>query len=365
MKPHLPGVGDTRHPFFLGLLVLTSVAFGALLLGFWQPVFWAIVLGVLFVPVRRRIEQKIPGRPSLAAGLTVILIFFTVLVPALLVASAVASEATVLLARIQAGELDPGVIVQWLQQLLPPVTRWAERIGIDLTEWQNKLSGVALNASRFVAGLALSAGQNVARFIVMFFLMLYLLFFVLRDGESVLEHVEQAMPLSDSLERQLARKFAEVSRATLKGTLIVGIVQGALGGIMFAILGIQGAVFWGCVMVIFSVIPAVGPGLVWLPAAVILLATGALTKGIVLIAYGVLIIGLADNLLRPLLVGRDTKMPDYLVLLSTLGGLTMFGITGFVLGPVVAALFLTVWQMFEAESRLVRGVVSPEIDRQD
>lgn len=354
MGPQHAGTGDTRHPFFLGMLVLATVAFGALLLGFWQPIFWAIVLGILFLPVKSRIARKLPDQPSLVAALTVVLIFFTVLMPALLVASAVASEATLLLARIQAGEFDPGIVLDWLQNLIPPITEWAGRFGINLTEWQDKLSGAALKGSQFVASLALTAGQNVARFVVMFFLMLYVLFFVVRDGEIVLGHAERAMPLPDSLERQLGRKFAEVARATLKGTLIVGIVQGALGGIIFAILGIQGAVFWGCVMVIMSVVPAIGPGLIWFPAALVLISTGSLTKGLVLIAYGVLVIGLVDNLLRPLLVGRDTKMPDYLVLLSTLGGLAMFGITGFVLGPVVAALFLTVWQMFEAESNLVK-----------
>ncbi|UCG72811.1 MAG: AI-2E family transporter [Chromatiales bacterium] len=354
MAPQHTGTGDTRHPFFLGLLALATVGFGALLLGFWQPIFWAIVLGILFLPVKNRLERRLPGKPSLVAALTVVLIFFTVLVPALLVASAVASEAALLLERIQAGEFDPGVILEWVQNLIPPITEWAARFGINLNEWQDKLSGAALKGSQFIASLALTAGQNVARFVVMFFLMLYVLFFVVRDGEVVLGHAEQAMPLTDSLERRLGQKFAEVARATLKGTVIVGIVQGALGGIIFAILGIQGAVFWGCVMVIMSVVPAIGPGLVWFPAALVLLATGSVTKGLVLIAYGVLVIGLVDNLLRPLLVGRDTKMPDYLVLLSTLGGLAMFGITGFVLGPVVAALFLTVWQMFEAESQAAK-----------
>lgn len=359
MAPQHTGAGDTRHPFFLGMLVLATVAFGALLLGFWQPIFWAIVLGILFLPVKDRIGRKLPEQPSLVAALTVVLIFFTVLMPALLVASAVASEATLLLARIQDGDLDPGVVLEWLQNLVPPITDWAGRLGINLAEWQDKLSGAALKGSQFVASLALTAGQNVARFVVMFFLMLYVLFFVVRDGEAVLGHAERAMPLPDTLERQLGHKFAEVSRATLKGTIIVGIVQGALGGIIFAILGIQGAAFWGCVMVILSVVPAIGPGLVWFPAAIILIATGSLTQGLILIAYGVLVIGLVDNVLRPLLVGRDTKMPDYLVLLSTLGGLAMFGITGFVLGPVVAALFLTVWQMFEAESNATK--VSAEV----
>ncbi|MGI9329828.1 MAG: AI-2E family transporter, partial [Gammaproteobacteria bacterium] len=172
-------------------------------------------------------------------------------------------------------------------------------------------------------------------------------------------HIERAIPLPDDLERQLFIKFAEVSRATLKGTLVVGLVQGTLGGLIFAALGIQGAVFWGCVMVILSVVPAVGPGLIWLPAAIFLLATGAVTKGIILIVFGVVVIGLVDNILRPVLVGRDTQMPDYIILLSTLGGLVLVGISGFVLGPVLAALFLACWQMFEGDS--ARKLSSAEV----
>jgi predicted PurR-regulated permease PerM len=144
-------------------------------------------------------------------------------------------------------------------------------------------------------------------------------------------------------------KFAEVSRATIKGTMVVGLVQGFLGGLIFSILGIQGAVFWGVVMVILSVLPAVGTGLIWGPAAIFLIVSGEWVNGLILVAFGVLVIGLVDNLLRPILVGRDTKMPDYLILFSTLGGLGLFGITGFVLGPVIAALFLVVWQMYEED----------------
>jgi len=342
--------GQTRHPFFLVLLVLASLAFGALLLIFWLPIFWAVVLGILFLPMKTWLGRKLPGQPSTVALLTVLMIIFTVIVPALFVASAVASEASQLLVRIQAGEFDPGVIVRWVQNLAPAVTDWATRIGIDLAEWQRKLSGAALTGSRFVASLALTAGQNVARFVVYFFLMLYVLFFVIRDGESVLERIERAIPLPDDLERQLFNKFAEVSRATLKGTLVVGLVQGTLGGLIFAALDIQGAVFWGCVMVILSVVPAVGAGLIWLPAAIFLMATDAVTQGIILIVFGVLVIGLVDNILRPILVGRDTQMPDYIILLSTLGGLVLVGVSGFVLGPVLAALFLACWQMFEGDS---------------
>jgi predicted PurR-regulated permease PerM len=340
------------HPFFLGLLVAASAAFFALVVGFWKPIFWAAVIGILFRPVQRRVEARLNGRASLAAAVTVVLIFFTVLVPALLLASAVAAEAAGVYARIQAGELDFGGVLRWVQSLLPQVGEWTAQIGVDFSELPEKLSAAAVKGSQFIASLALSAGQNVATFVLMFFLMLYFLFFVLRDGATILKHVHRAIPLEDEQERRLFNKFAEVSRATVKGTMIVGLVQGFLGGLIFAVLGIQGAVFWGVVMAILSLLPAVGSGLVWGPAAIFLFVAGDWVRGLILVVYGVLVIGLVDNLLRPILVGRDTKMPDYLILFSTLGGLGLVGITGFVLGPVIAALFIAAWQMYEQD----RGV---------
>jgi predicted PurR-regulated permease PerM len=158
-----------------------------------------------------------------------------------------------------------------------------------------------------------------------------------------------ALPLGHEREHRLFEKFADVSRATVKGTLVVGVVQGTLGGLFFWILGLNAAVFWGVIMTLLSLLPAVGSALIWGPAAIILLATGQIVKGIILLAAGSLIIGLVDNLLRPMLVGRDTQIPDYLILLATLGGLTVFGLSGFVIGPIIAALFLAVWDMFAQE----------------
>jgi predicted PurR-regulated permease PerM len=340
---------DNRHPFFIGLLIVASIGFFLLLWGFWEPIFWAAVLGILFRPVESRLAARLQGRATLAAVLTLILIFFTVLVPAIFLASAVAVEAADLYERIQSGELDYGAVVRWIQGLIPQFGEWTARFGVDLNEVSQKLSAVAVTGTQFIASLALSAGQNAATFVVMFFLMLYLLFFILRDGGRILQHLHRAIPLPDEQERRLFDKFSEVARATVKGTLLVGLVQGFLGGMIFLILGIQGAVFWGLVMVILSVIPAVGTGLVWGPAAIFLFIDGSWIKGLILIAYGVLVIGLVDNLLRPILVGRDTKMPDYLILFSTLGGLSLVGITGFVLGPVIAALFLASWSMYGEE----------------
>jgi predicted PurR-regulated permease PerM len=192
-------------------------------------------------------------------------------------------------------------------------------------------------------------GQDAIRISGLTFLMLYLLFFFLRDGRALLNAMVQALPLGDVRERRLLNKFAEVARATIKGTLVIGLVQGAMGGILFWVLGIEAAVLWGVVMGLLSLLPAVGAALVWIPAAALLIASGELLKGVVLLVGGTVLIGLADNVLRPLLVGRDTEMPDYLILVSTLGGLALFGLSGVIIGPIVAALFLVVWDMFATE----------------
>jgi predicted PurR-regulated permease PerM len=178
--------------------------------------------------------------------------------------------------------------------------------------------------------------------------MLYLLFFLLRDGEELFRVIKDAVPLRAEQQRVIFSKFATVVRATVKGTIVVAILQGALGGLMFWFLGIRAALLWAALMALLSLLPAVGSALVWLPVALYLLATGALWQGLVLIAYGVLVIGLVDNLLRPMLVGTDIKMPDYVVLLSTLGGLEIFGMNGIVLGPLIAAMFMVVWDILSA-----------------
>jgi len=338
-----------QNAFFIGLLIAVSIAFFWLLSGFFQPIFWAAIIGIIFLPVQQFFERRLNGRTSLAATLSVILIFVTVLLPAMLIASAVVNEAAAIYGMIQRGEIDPGAALRWAQDVSPHLVERAQAIGINLDELPAKLSAAAIKGTQFIGQLALTAGQNVASFLVMFCLMLYLLFFVLRDGEFMLAALVLALPFGDERERALFSKFAEVSRATIKGTLVIGLVQGFLGGAMFAILGITGAVFWGVIMVILSILPIVGASIVWVPVVIYLLISGAWVKALVLAMFGALVIGLIDNLLRPVLIGRDTKMPDYIILLATLGGLSIFGISGFVIGPIIAALFLSVWVMFQEE----------------
>jgi predicted PurR-regulated permease PerM len=339
-----------QYAAFLGLLTAVTLAFFGLLLDFVQPIFWAATLAIIFNPAHTRILALVKSRPSIAAFLTLLLIIITVLIPAWFIASSVVVEASTLYTRVQSGEVNPASVLDWARGSLPVVNDFLDRIGVTPEDVKAKLSAVAIQGSQFIGSLAITAGQNAVRFGVMFFLMVYVLYFFLRDGEVLLDTLVHALPLGDDRERELFAKFAEVSRATVKGTLVIGLVQGTLGGMIFGLLGVQGAVFWGSVMVIMSLLPVVGASLVWLPAALIMAANGDYTKAGILVVFGVVVIGLVDNLLRPILVGRDTRMPDYLVLLSTLGGLTVFGASGFVIGPVIAALFLTVWVMFAKEN---------------
>lgn len=340
---------SVQNGFFIALVVLVTLAFLGLIQDFLVPIFWAAVLATLFYPVQERWIEVTGGRSALASVLTILTIILIVILPLVLVGRAVTVQSLSLYEQVRTGQIDVQGMVSYLESLVPVVGDYLDEYGIDAARIREGVSGAAVTVSQFVASQALNIGQDALRISIQFFLMLYVLFFFLRDGERIIEGLIRALPLGDRRERALFSQFAAVSRATLKGTFVVGIIQGGLGGLLFWMLGLPAPVFWGVIMTILSLLPAIGSGLVWAPAAVILLLTGEVVRGLVLIAAGALLIGLVDNILRPILVGRETQMPDYLILLSTLGGLTVFGISGFVIGPIIAALFLTVWQMFGDE----------------
>lgn len=333
---------------FLLLLILVTIAFGAILWQFHGAVFWGVILAILFAPLHRKLLRRMPRRTNLAALSTLGLCLVIVILPMTAITISLIQEATVVYERVRSGQLNFGL---YLQQVIAALPAWAvnllERLNLtSVAELQEKFSSVAVQASQFVAAQALSIGQNTLEFVVSFGIMLYLLFFLLRDGNRLALRIGQATPLDDAHKRQLVDKFTTVIRATVKGNIVVAASQGALGGLIFWILGIQGPVLWGVLMAFLSLLPAVGAGLIWLPVAIYFIATGGVWQGVILIAYGVFVIGLIDNVLRPILVGKDTKMPDYVVLISTLGGMALFGLTGFVIGPVIAALFIATWDLF-------------------
>jgi len=338
-----------QNAFFLTLVLLTTAAFFGVIVDFLQPIFWAAVLATIFYPIYEWVEKQLGGRSNLASMTTILFIVLIVIIPLILTGSAVASQASALYDQIAGGEIDPQAAVQWLERNVPAATELLAEYGLTSEELRSRLSGAAVNTSRYLATEALALGQNALRIGGLAFLMLYLLFFFFRDGRYLIDTIVGAAPIGDVRERRLLTKFGEVARATLKGTVVIGIVQGGLGGILFWLLGINAAVLWGVVMGILSLLPAVGAAGVWIPTAAVLLLTGEMVRGVLLLVFGSIIIGLADNILRPLLVGRDTQMPDYLILVSTLGGLTVFGLSGVVIGPIIASLFLAVWDMFVEE----------------
>ncbi|HEU4698441.1 MAG TPA: AI-2E family transporter [Gemmatimonadales bacterium] len=332
------------------LVVAVTLAFAWILRPYFGVILWGTVLAIVFAPLERRLRRAMPRRPALAALLTLLIIVLLVLLPLVLVAASLVQEGMGLYQRIQSGELD---LARWLQGVFDALPGWAtrllERAGLgDLAAVQARLSALLSRSAQWLATQALGFGQNTLSFGVNTIIMLYLLFFLLRDGDALAERIRAAVPLTPTQRRRLVEGFVVVTRATVKGSLVVALVQGALGGLMFWFLDIHAPVLWGVVMALMSLLPAIGAPVVWLPVAVYLYATGSTWQAVLLAVYGALVIGSADNILRPLLVGRDTRIPDYVVLLSTLGGIAVLGLNGFVVGPVIAAMFMTVWDLYSS-----------------
>jgi predicted PurR-regulated permease PerM len=332
---------------FLLLLTAVTLVFVYLLTPFFGAIFWACVIALLFHRLYTRLLK--PLGPNLAALTTLAISVAIAVLPALFVLGSVLQEGANLYLRLQSGELDFGGYLERIRAAFPVVQEFLDRFGLDIGALRDQLSGAAITVSRFLAQNAARLGTGTVQWFISLALALYLAFFMLRDGERLVALLVRALPLGDARERLLFAKFAEVTRATVKGNLVVAAVQGALGGLIFWLLGIGGAVLWGAVMTLLSLIPLLGAGLIWAPVAIYLFATGGWVQGAILVVFGVAVIGLVDNILRPILVGRDTKLPDFMVLLSTLGGFAVFGINGFVIGPLLAALFVASWQIFIRE----------------
>ncbi|HRL20418.1 AI-2E family transporter [Alcaligenes sp. SDU_A2] len=340
------------HTFLL-LLIAVSAAFLWILLPFYGAVFWSAVLAILFAPVQRKLLAKTRGKRSLSALISLLIIILIVIIPVTLISMSLVQQIATLYDLMNSGQLNPGDYLQKILSALPPsVHDIAARFGLDsFATLQEKFSQFAVQGGQFLTKQAVNVGQNTFQFLVSMGIMLYMLFFLLRDGVELGRHCRQLIPLSEDHKTHLFRKFTTVVRATVKGNIAVAATQGALGGVMFWFLGIQGALFWGVLMALLSLLPAVGASLIWAPVAIYFFVSGSYFEGTVLTAFGIFVIGLVDNLLRPLLVGKDTKIPDYIILISTLGGLSIFGLNGFVIGPLIAAMFIACWDLFPSAIR--------------
>lgn len=343
---------------FYMLLAAVSLALIWILLPYFGAIFWGTILAILFQPLQRSLTFRFGNRPNLAALTTLALCVLIVILPVSVMIGTLVQEVAYAYQQIRQGQWDFGLYFQQIVQALPAFAQRAlDNVGLaDMHGLQAKLSDGAARISQFVAGQAVVIGQNTLQFAVGFGIMLYLVFFLLRDGRAISRRIRDAIPLERSHKDRLLIRFATVVRATVKGNIAVAAVQGVLGGIIFAVLGIKGALLWGTVMAFLSLLPAIGSALVWVPAAVYFLLAGPLWKAIVLILFCTLVIGTVDNVLRPILVGKDTKLPDWVVLISTVGGMSVFGINGFVIGPLIAALFISCWDIEAPPQNVVANV---------
>jgi predicted PurR-regulated permease PerM len=230
-----------------------------------------------------------------------------------------------------------------------------DQIGPYRDQIVTKAGDIVNAVGGFLIGSLSDTTRGTVSFVFHFFILLYSMFFMLIDGPSMLRTSMSYLPLRDDDKQQVKERFVSVTRATVKGTLIIGIIQGAMAGMAFAVVGIPDVAFWTAVMVVLSILPVIGAALVWVPAAIILAATGSVIEGILLAVFCALVVGSVDNILRPRLVGRDTKMHDLMILFSTLGGLMAFGPIGFIIGPILAGLFVTTWEIFGAAYRDALG----------
>ncbi len=348
---------------FIVFLVTITVALCIVVSTFAVALLWSGLAAILFQSLYQWLLKRWPGRRNLAAAMTLLIIFVAVIVPTLIIGSLMIDQSASVYARLQSGQINFGAYFQQIHDALPSRIQGAlDKAGLNSFEQaQSRVSTILGNSVRSIAGQALSIGRNAAAFLLSFGIGLYVTFFLLRDGDKVGPAIRRALPLEHSVAKTLVDKFVAVVRATIKGSVIVGLAQGALGAVTFWIVGVPAALLWGLLMALTSLLPALGPALVWVPVAIYLLATGAIWQGVVVIVSGVVVIGLADNILRPILVGRDTGIPDYIVLVSTLGGIEAVGISGIVVGPLVAALFLTAWQILtEQRHTQVSDAVRPE-----
>lgn len=341
-----------RRTSFLLLLAAVSVAFAWVVRPFAGAVFWAVALAVVFAPLYRRLLGATRQRRGLAALATLLVCLVGVVLPLLLIAASVIGEGRLLYADVLSRRIDFGA---YFQRVFDGLPQWALTL-LDvfhvgsLAALQEKLSAAALEASRIVAAQALGFGQNAFGLAIDLGVTLYLLFFLLRNGAALAARIAQALPLAPERTRRLFGTFATVIRATLKGNAAMAAAQGTLGGAMLWFLGLGQPLLLGVLMGLLSMLPAVGAAVLWAPVAAYFLLAGAAWKGVTLIVFGIFGLGLVDNVLRPLLVGRDTQLSSPLVMVSAVGGIAVFGLGGFIAGPLIAALFVATWELFAAEA---------------
>jgi predicted PurR-regulated permease PerM len=353
--PSGPPVGVRfRKGFVLAFALAITWLFLEMIGGFIRTLLVAGILSGLAQPMYRWLVRRFGGRQGLASAATVMIILFLIIGPVTGFLGVVAQEAFDVSRTVgpwiaqQVG--TEGAVRVWLEGL-----PFADTIQQYQSQIAEKIGELAGRIGDFLVNSIAAATSRTVLFIFHLFIMLYAMYFFLIGGGDALERWLYYLPLAQEDKERLLGKFVSVARAMAKGTLVIGIIQGTLGGAAFALAGIPSSIFWGTIMMVLSIIPGIGTALVWIPAVVYLFAVGKVSAAIILTIWFAAVVGSVDNILRPILVGKDTKMPDLLVLLGTLGGLSLFGAVGLFIGPIIAAIFVVAWEIYGAAFSDVLG----------
>jgi predicted PurR-regulated permease PerM len=329
----------------LCLVVLISALFLSMIHQFLMAIFMAGLFSAMVMPAHHLLTRKLGGRETLASILTILAIILLFLIPLTIIITLVVTQAIEISQSVRPWVQNfinqPSMLSNYLEKIpyYEEMLPYRDVIVQKAGELVGTVSSFLIDSLSSVTKITIDA-------IFSSVIMLYVMFYFLTMGDLLLQKILFFLPLDDLNEQRLLNRFTSVTRATIKGTVIIGIMQGTLCGIAFALAGIEGPVFWGSLMAVMSIIPALGTAIIWFPALIILALAGDFTGVIILAVLCGAVAGNLDNLIRPRLVGKDTEMHDLFVLFGTLGGLSMFGLLGIIIGPLVAALFITIWEIY-------------------
>lgn len=331
--------------FLLGLVFVMSFLFLWMIRGFLITLLLAAIFAALVMPLQRLLCQKWRLKHGTAAIFTMLIFVFMIAIPVFGFLGLVATQAVDISQSAR----------PWIESQIVEAISWNELLSTypllgkflpQQADLLAKLSDLTRSTGQFLANSVVGFTRGTAAITLQLFVLVYAMFFFIRDGKRILEKILYYVPLPPESEEELVDKIVSVTRAVLKGSLVIAVIQGGLAGLAFWLVGIPGWAFWTTVMMVLSIVPAVGSALVWIPAAIVLFVQGPIWVALLFTLWCAIVVGTIDNFLRPWLVGRDTKMSDLMVLLSTLGGIFLFGGVGFILGPIIASLFMAVWYMY-------------------
>ncbi len=329
----------------LALVAVISLLFLTMIQPFLVAIFMAAVFAAMTHPVYARLTRWLGDRQYLASLISLIMLLVVVLIPIVILTMVFIGQA------VNVGQSMTPIIVNFLKEpasfkeVLEELPFYEELIPYE-DQVTTQIAGAVEALGKILVSQISSIALGTVQFLFVIIIFLYTLFFFLIDGSKVVHAVLYYLPLRDHDERLMLSKFTSVTQAMVVGTLLIGVLQGTLAGIAFAVTGVPNAVFWGTVMAVLSIIPGIGSALVWMPASIVLIAQDSMGAGIGLMVFCALVVGSVDNLLRPVLVGKHTDMHELMIFFGTLGGLFMFGMAGLLIGPLIASLFITIWEIY-------------------